>query len=202
MPRGREQAERATEADVASVIDDARRGDEAAWRRLVEAYYPRLVALGRSNGFDPDHAEEIAQDVMVTVAEKIGGGAYEEQGRFEPWLFRIAMNRVRDAGRRRTRTPSRSLEDAPPGVEAPGRRDAPGDDERRLLGEAIAALAEADQQVIRLRHHAGMAFKAIADLLGEPVGTVLARHHRALRKLRESLERLESTVERQTRSDT
>ena len=41
-------------------------------------------------------AEEITQSVFVTVASKLVGGGYTEQGRFESWLFRVAMNRIRD----------------------------------------------------------------------------------------------------------
>jgi len=43
--------------------------------------------------------------------------------------------------------------------------------------------------VIELRHHGGLSFQQMADLLEEPLGTLLARHHRALRKLRELLRR-------------
>jgi RNA polymerase sigma-70 factor (ECF subfamily) len=51
-------------------------------------------------------------------------------------------------------------------------------------------LAEGDRDVIELRHHGGLSFKQMADLLDEPVGTLLARHHRALRKLKEAMEQL------------
>lgn len=46
-------------------------------------------------------------------------------------------------------------------------------------------LSESDREIIELRHHGGMSFKQMADLLNEPLGTLLARHHRALRKLKE-----------------
>ena len=53
------------------------------------------------------------------------------------------------------------------------------------LRSALSGLEDADREVIELRHHAGMSFKQIADLLEEPIGTLLARHHRALRKLKD-----------------
>ena len=58
---------------------------------------------------------------------------------------------------------------------------------RAALAEAIAALGEADREVISLRHIGGMSFQQMADTLEEPLGTLLARHHRALRKLRDFL---------------
>ena len=48
----------------------------------------------------------------------------------------------------------------------------------------MARLSEADRQVIDLRHIGGMSFKQMAEELQEPLGTLLARHHRALQKLR------------------
>jgi RNA polymerase sigma-70 factor (ECF subfamily) len=46
-------------------------------------------------------------------------------------------------------------------------------------------LSESDREVVELRHHAGMSFKSMAELLEEPIGTLLARHHRALKKLKD-----------------
>ena len=52
-----------------------------------------------------------------------------------------------------------------------------------LLRRAIGRLGEADQRVLHLRHTAGLSFAQIAETLDEPLGTVLARGHRALGKL-------------------
>jgi RNA polymerase sigma-70 factor (ECF subfamily) len=57
----------------------------------------------------------------------------------------------------------------------------------RALEEAVGRLSPADRQMIELRHLGGLTFRQMADLLEEPIGTLLARHHRALRKLRELL---------------
>ena len=51
---------------------------------------------------------------------------------------------------------------------------------RRAMGE----LGDSDREVIELRHHGQMSFKEMAEVLDEPMGTLLARHHRALKKLR------------------
>jgi RNA polymerase sigma factor (sigma-70 family) len=52
------------------------------------------------------------------------------------------------------------------------------------LRSAVGQLSSSDQDIIHMRHSAGMSYKQIADVLGEPLGTVLARQHRALGKLR------------------
>ena len=60
--------------------------------------------------------------------------------------------------------------------------------ELKSLDSALAGLSEADRKIIDLRHVGGMSFRQIGDLLDEPVGTLLARHHRALIKLRAALQ--------------
>ena len=52
------------------------------------------------------------------------------------------------------------------------------------LRSALDQLSDADREIIHLRHVSGLSFKEMADVLGSPVGTLLARHHRALKKLR------------------
>lgn len=174
---------------LASLVARAALGEERAWEDLVRLYAGRVYALAQSRLRRPDLAEEITQSVFVTLATKLKDQQYAEQGRFEPWLFRVTMNRVRDTARRMKRQA---------GVLEPGVIDGmvagapavtgPDTDEAGALRRALETLNDADREVIELRHHGRMGFKEIAELLGEPVGTVLARHHRALRKLRSVLE--------------
>ncbi|HYE63144.1 MAG TPA: sigma-70 family RNA polymerase sigma factor [Phycisphaerales bacterium] len=175
--------------ELADLLQAASRGDPAAWRELVARYSRRVYALAKSRCRNDDVAEEIAQSVFATVAAKVGGGEYTEVGRFESWLFRVAMNRVRDTVRKARRRP----ESHDPEVLAnqPGRREeAPAFDAGAVsrLRLAMEDLSEADREIIELRHHGGLSFKQMSEVLEEPVGTLLARHHRALKKLRDALE--------------
>jgi RNA polymerase sigma-70 factor (ECF subfamily) len=175
-------------ADLTGLIQAARGGDERAWTELVTEYGPRVFALARSRLRDQDAAEEVTQSVFATIAIKIRDGQYDEHGKFEPWLFRIAMNRVRDAVRRnrRDRSEQRRRMGARAEVNEPARDGEGGGHEP--LRRAIASLSAADRNIVELRYHAELSFRQIADLLGEPIGTLLARHHRALRKLQRLLE--------------
>lgn len=166
----------------------AAEGDEDAWRELVHAYARRVYGLLRSRGCDGALAEEITQSVFVTVARVLGQGQYKEQGRFDAWLFRVAMNRLRDDARARKRRATLALGDATDALPTPDPSGAIMGPSADALHSALEGLAAADREVIELRHRADMSFKQIADLLGQPLGTVLARHHRALRKLRSVLE--------------
>ncbi len=189
-------------------LELAAEGDPEAWRSLVEQYARRVFGLLIRQCGDRDLAEEITQSTFVQVVSHIG--RYREQGKFEPWLFRIAMNRLRDEMRRRKRQ-------ARPMDMTGGRSDENGQwaavedkiadrhsthnvqpmdvvsqgEQIVQLRQAITQLNEADQEILYLRHTAGLSFAQIAETLDEPLGTVLARGHRALNKLRKMLETVE-----------
>lgn len=174
--------------DVADLLAKAGSGDEAAWSDLVGRFAPRVFALCRSRRFDPERAEEVTQSVFVSVAQHVRSGEYSERGAFEPWLFRIAMNRIRDEARRVARQATTSAGDLFGRMSASPADNGASADDLRGLRSALESLGDADREVVELRHHADMSFRQIAAALGEPIGTVLARHHRALRKLRDMLD--------------
>lgn len=173
-----------------TLIEQAVDGDDAAWEAIVAEYAPRVHALLVSNCHDHDLAEEITQSTFCTVAAKLQ--SYVEQGKFESWLFRIAMNRLRDEMRRRKRQAIPVAGEVLRPVARTGREDrAPHEkidsDMAEALWAAVRELAQADQEVLHLRHVAGLSFKHIAEQLEHPLGTVLARHFRAIKRLREAL---------------
>jgi len=174
-------------------------GDSDAWRRLIDAYSGRVFGLVYRMCGDRELAEEITQATFVKLVQKLGD--YQETGRFESWLFRIASNGLRDEMRRRKRQatatdfatlPPESL--GPDAAADPPDRPLTEREERQALARAIAELPEADQQVLHLHYTAGLGYQQIAETLGQPIGTVLARGHRALKKLRDRLQRCHSAA--------
>ena len=196
-------------------------GDEQAWAELVRLYSRRVFGLVFKNCGDRELAEEITQATFVKVVEKVSRfTGYEERGRFEPWLFRIAMNRLRDEMRRRGRQArTMDMSAASSSADEPGEwalaqqevihggpaeAEDPFDavsrqEQVELLQQAVAQMNEADRELIYLRHTAGLSFAEIAETLDQPLGTVLARGHRALRKLRKALAVLEDNAEEEVR---
>ncbi|MBO6513354.1 MAG: sigma-70 family RNA polymerase sigma factor [Phycisphaerales bacterium] len=176
------------EEAIRLIVHQASQGHEDAWRGLVDAYSRRVFAMARSRLNDDDLAEEITQSVFVTVATKLCQDGYNEQGRFEPWLFRITMNRVRDEFRRRKR---HAKPTDPTHLQDTRTQDEPSTNQptqsNHSLKDAISQLNETDREIIELRHHGQLSFKQISELLNQPVGTLLARHHRALKKLKAML---------------
>ncbi len=179
-------------AELGETLRLAAAGDEGAWRALVDLYARRVFALARSRRLSPEHAEEVTQSVFVTAAQHIRSGEYTERGRFEAWLFRVAMNRVRDFIRKERR---RAGDMGSPGLNgraaAAQTESGPDGASLRSLRAAMDGLGDADREVVELRHHGGMGFKEIAALLDQPLGTVLARHHRALKKLKDLMEQID-----------
>jgi len=196
------------EMPVEQVLRQAAQGDARAWRLLVESYTPRVYGLLVNQCRDKDLAEELTQAAFVKVVKKLDGqDGYKETGRFDAWLFRIAMNGLRDEMRRRKRqaTPTDMGPAAASGRDeqsggwstaqqtivsgGPSRPDDPAQalikaEQVGHLQAAIQQLSEADREIIHLRHAAGLSFAQIADTLGQPLGTVLSRGHRALNKLK------------------
>ena len=175
--------------ELQELIVAAASGDEVAWRSIVEAYSFRVFALIRSKCANEELAEEITQSAFCTVAQKLS--TYTETGKFEAWLFRIAMNRLRDEMRRRKRH-AVPMENEMISVLSRGVTDQQDDEAGALqiqrLRAAVRQLSSSDQDIIYMRHSAGMSYKQIAEVLGEPLGTVLARQHRALKKLRSCMD--------------
>lgn len=184
-----------------SLIERAKRADATAFDELVEVFAPRLYGfLYRLTG-RPEDADDLVQEVFLRVVQRIGD--YQHDGRFEAWIFRIATNLARDRIRRMRRTLAPLSGDLPSDESSGGGTtwdhladisaappDAPlelSDDVDRLQ-RALARLPAAEREVIMLRHFSDMTFAEIARAMGTPLGTALARSHRALTKLREYME--------------
>lgn len=183
-------------ADLADLIARARLREPAAFDALVTAYGARLYGyFYRLTGSRHD-AEDLLQEVFVRLVRMIG--QYEHDGRFEGWLFRIATNLVRDRVRRsKVSRPTSDgsardahgeaeplSERADPAGEVPSASLELAEDIDRLQ-QAIEQLPEAEREVILLRHFSQLSFRDIAEQMGTPLGTALARAHRGLARLRE-----------------
>jgi RNA polymerase sigma-70 factor (ECF subfamily) len=113
---------------------------------------------------------------------------YDERGKLKSWIFKIASNLIMDYFRKikpMQFNVNTQLEDK--------KVIAPIDDliikeNKQKIGLALDNLNAADKQVIYLRHYAGMSFKEISSMLGLPIGTVLAKANRSLKKLQILLE--------------
>lgn len=182
---------------LAATISAARAGRQEAFQEILAAYGPRLYGyFCRATG-SPHDAEDLLGELLLRLLRRLG--EYDEHGRFEPWLFSIAANLVRDRIRRsKVRPVLASLEAENPsgsslgetigGDDAPVESGLVGQEMRQDLLAAMAKLDERSREMVLLRHFGELSFKEIANMYNCPVGTVLAKVHRALKSLRTMLE--------------
>lgn len=185
-----------------AVIERAQRLDPDAFDTLVDAYGQRLFGFLYRFTQAREEAEDLLQEVFLRVVRTLPD--YTHEGRFEGWLFRIAANLARDRIRRVRRRPtivsmssgddeSNDPEHGPDWDHADERESSPEQpaihrEEVDRMHTALAQLPDAEREVIMLRHYSVLSFAEIAELMGTPLGTALARAHRGLAKLRKIME--------------
>jgi RNA polymerase sigma-70 factor (ECF subfamily) len=136
-------------------------------------------------------AEDIFQDVFVKVIHTLKSGNYNEEGKFLPWIMRIAHNLSIDHFRKAKRMPVvqnnndefdifRTLKITDDNVEDKMVKDQILKDVKSLIKE----LPQEQQEVLILRHYADMSFQEIADFTNVSINTALGRMRYALINLR------------------
>lgn len=182
---GLSAAERERFCDLLVAI--AQRQDRAAFSELFAYYAPRVKSYLMRLGADPAQAEEIAQDVMVTVWRK--AGLFDrKQASVSTWIFRVARNRRIDVFRR-SKKPALDPDEPlilPQGVEAPEARVDALQAEARVR-EAMKDLPPEQLELLRLAFYDGLSHSEIAARLGLPLGTVKSRIRLAFVRLKTRL---------------
>jgi RNA polymerase sigma-70 factor (ECF subfamily) len=177
------------------MIARAQSNQAEGYEQLLAAYGVRLYGFFHRATGNHHESEDLLGELMLRLVRMIK--EYDDRGRFEPWLFRIASNMLRDRIRRRTASPSPTawLGSSDGGladdeIEGPAVTvDAAlvATDTSLELRKALDQLDPTVRDMIMLRHFGDMSFREIAQLYGCPMGTVLARVHRGLKALRKLL---------------
>jgi RNA polymerase sigma-70 factor (ECF subfamily) len=179
-------AERRRFADLMAAV--AERQDRAAYSELFGYYAPRVKSYLMRLGADGALAEEIAQDVMVTVWRK--AGLFDRsQASVSTWIFRIARNRRIDVFRR-ARRPDLDPEETlllPSGAEAPDARIEAMETETRVRA-AMKDLPAEQVSLLHLAFYEGLSHSEIAGRLSLPLGTVKSRIRLAFAKMKAKLD--------------
>jgi RNA polymerase sigma-70 factor, ECF subfamily len=179
------EVERERFADLLMAV--ATTQDRPAYAVLFTYYAPRVKSYLMRLGADNAQAEEIAQDVMVTVWRK--ASLFDRrQASVSTWIFRVARNRRIDVFRR-TKRPDLDPEEEmilPSGVEAPDARVETMETEVRVRA-AMKDLPEEQLQLLRLAFYDGLSHREIAEKLDVPLGTVKSRIRLAFAKMKSRL---------------
>lgn len=167
---------------MSALVERARRGDGAAFDRLYERHVDRVFATCLRLTADRRWAEELTQDAFVRAWRRIG--SFRGDSRFSTWLYRVAVNVVLDARRRRGRRRDRRVEVEEVDLPAPGA----GEPEYRLtLERAVARLPARARTALVLYAVEGYSYEEVAELMGVAVGTVKSHIHRARTRLLEEM---------------
>lgn len=167
-----------------ALVAALRRGELAAFDVLYQRYAARLFGYVRRLVDDEATAEDLLQDVILSVLQP--GGFDERRGRFGAWLFTVARNRCLDLRRAAARGAARR----PLLVASSDADEAPDERRRHAVRTAIASLPEAQQQLLLLKQVGGLTYREIAEVHGIPEGTVKSRLHAAVEAFRRALARL------------
>lgn len=166
-----------------ALIEDLKRGDPDAARRLVERYQGLLFGVCLRMLRHRQDAEDVLQDTLVRALRGIRG--FDQKRPLRPWLLGIAANRCRTMlGRRGRRIHSTDMVD----IHADPRSGlADPDDLAGELQNAIDQLRPDYRMVFILFHENGLPYEEISAAIRRPIGTVKTWLHRARADLAEYL---------------
>jgi RNA polymerase sigma factor (sigma-70 family) len=165
-------------------------GDSTAISTLIERHKDKIFTSIVLLVKDKFLAEDLFQDAFIKVIDTINGGRYNEEGKFLPWVMRIAHNLCIDHFRKVKRRPVIKTSDDHDIFETINFFDA-GADEKMMQTQShqrvtkmLDMLPEDQKEVIVMRHFADLSFKEIAQLTDCSINTALGRMRYGLINLR------------------
>jgi len=181
--------------DDSVLVSNYINGSERSLEILVGRHKQRIYSFIYSKVLDRDVAEDIFQDAFIKVINTLKLGNYNEEGKFLPWVMRIAHNLVIDHFRKGNRMPSFKnteefdifsvLSDSSLNAEKQIIKDQIHFDVRRIVDE----LPEDQKEVLMMRIYRDMSFKEISESTGVSINTALGRMRYALINLRKIIDK-------------
>lgn len=179
----------------ATLVSDYIKGDESALEILIKRHKQKIYSFIYSKVYDRDVAEDIFQDTFIKVIRTLKRGAYNEEGKFLPWVMRISHNLVIDFFRKNNRMPKFDnagefsifsvLSDSSLNAEKAIIKEQVENDVRRLVDE----LPDDQREVLLMRIYNDMSFKEISERTGVSINTALGRMRYALINLRKIIDK-------------
>lgn len=173
----------------ADLILRARQGEGAAWETLVQSHQEAVFRLAYLLLGDAGDAEDVAQETFIRAFRFLP--QFDSSRNWRPWLLSIAANlarnRRRSAGRYFAHLRRFAIQ-SPDAISDP-EREAARLASARTLWLAVRQLDPADQEIIYLRYFLELSVDETAEALHVAAGTVKSRLHRALKRLRDRVER-------------
>ena len=179
-----------------------RNGNEAAFNLLVDRYHSKVFTTIFLIVKDQDVAEDLLQDVFVKVLHTLNSDKYNEEGKFQPWVMRIAHNLAIDHFRKAKRYPTILLEDGSNLFNSLSFAE-DSSEEQRIKEETLVwvrnlidELPEAQKEVVIMRHYLDLSFQEIAEQTGVSINTALGRMRYALNHIRKKMKLVNSAYDK------
>ncbi|TYB76790.1 sigma-70 family RNA polymerase sigma factor [Bizionia gelidisalsuginis] len=179
----------------ATLVSNYIQGDESSLEILIKRHKQRIFSFIYSKVYDRDVAEDVFQDTFIKVIKTLKRGAYNEEGKFLPWVMRISHNLVIDHFRKNNRMPKFDnsgefsifsvLSCDTLNAEKALIKEQVESDVRRLIDE----LPEDQKEVLMMRMYNDMSFKEISERTGVSINTALGRMRYALINMRKVIEK-------------
>lgn len=177
----------------AKLITEYLNGSERSLEKLINRHQLQIFNFINSKVNDRDKSEDIFQDTFIKVIKTLKNGSYNEEGKFLPWVMRIAHNLVIDYFRKSNRIPIienkeefdifQFLSDTTPNAESVLVEEQVLKDIQNLIEE----LPEDQKEVLIMRLYRDMSFKEIAENTNVSINTALGRMRYAIINLRKMI---------------
>lgn len=178
----------------AVLVHEYASGNEWALAQLIERHQSRIFSFIFSKVKDRDLTDDLFQETFIKVINTIRKDNYNEEGKFLPWVLRIAHNLVIDHFRKSNKVQFQRdqeeysifsrVEDPAMNIESQMITEQIEDD----LHTLILRLPDDQQEIIRLRLYDDLSFKEIAELSGISINTALGRMRYAVINLRKMIQ--------------
>lgn len=162
--------------------------DRDAFSALFDHFAPRLKGFAIRSGASAQQAEEIVQDVMLTIWRK-AAQFDPHRAQVSAWIYQIARNRQIDIARKENRPMPEELKETPE-TEPDADQILGLEQEAGLLRHALAALKPEQREIIEKAYLGELTHHEISAQTGLPLGTIKSRIRLGLDRLRHELKDL------------
>jgi RNA polymerase sigma factor (sigma-70 family) len=172
------------------LIQDYLEGNQSALDKLITRHKDKVYTYIYLMIKDKALADDLFQDTFIKVINTLRSGSYNEEGKFIPWVMRIAHNLVIDYFRKNQRIPIIENKDDYNVFKTYRVYDESVEDkivEEQIYKEVrnlVDLLPEEQKEVLLMRHYADLSFKEIAEQTNVSINTALGRMRYALINLR------------------
>ncbi len=165
------------------IVQSAQKGDKDAFGILVDKYRNKMFYLAYSMTNNRETADDLAQEIFIKAYRALP--RFNLESKFSTWLYRIAINTIKDFFRKESGIERVSLHDHI-GIEETVDFNGQSDKQEKLelIKKNIGKLPEKHRIILTLRDIQGKSYSEIAEILNISPGTVDSRLFRARKKLR------------------